>query len=152
MCQKRIVHIWMELYMWEKRYRQFKDTNWNHTCGKRGTSQELEPYMWENVIPGWRCRMWGAMLDWWGYLHKCNVTHKGHTASKLIENVLETEGKELSDWKEFKKSFRRRFIKSLTLTEKLNLTDLRMTAMESWLLWSLQKQHEPLLWWRMGGN
>ena len=55
------------------------------------------------------------------------------TASKWIENVMESEGKELTDWQEFKTSFRRRFIKSLTLTEKLNLTDLRMTATESCL-------------------
>jgi hypothetical protein len=39
----------------------------------------------------------------------------------------------ITDWQEFKTSFRRRFIKSLTLTEKLNLTDLRMTATESCL-------------------
>ena len=45
------MHIWMELYMWEKRYRQFQDKKWNRTCGKRGTNQKVEPYMWENVSP-----------------------------------------------------------------------------------------------------
>ena len=51
MCQKRVMHIWLELYMWQKRYRQFKDFYWNRTCGKRGSNQTLEPYMWQNVHP-----------------------------------------------------------------------------------------------------
>ena len=47
MCQKRIMHIWVGLYMWENRYRQFKDKKrtvnvgkevrtkkWDRTCGK----------------------------------------------------------------------------------------------------------------------
>ena len=38
------MHIWMELYMWENRYRQFKDKKWNRTCGRRGTNQKVEPY------------------------------------------------------------------------------------------------------------
>ena len=41
----------MELYIWENRYRQFKDKKWNRTCGRRGTNQKVEPYMWENVPP-----------------------------------------------------------------------------------------------------
>jgi hypothetical protein len=55
------------------------------------------------------------------------------TASKWIENILEAGGDELSNWDEFKKSFKLRFLKSLTLTEKLNLTDLRMSSTESCL-------------------
>ena len=51
MCQKRVMHIWVGLYMWENRYRQFKDKKWDRTCGKRGTNQKVGPYMWENVPP-----------------------------------------------------------------------------------------------------
>ena len=51
MCQKRVMHIWLELYMWQKRYRQFKDTNWNRTCRKRGSNQKVPPYMSQNVSP-----------------------------------------------------------------------------------------------------
>ena len=53
MCQKRVMHIWLELYMWQKRYRQFKDTNWNRTCRKRGSNQKVPPYMSQNVSPFW---------------------------------------------------------------------------------------------------
>ena len=53
------------------------------------------------------------------------------TAAKWIENLLESQATELTVWEDFKKSFRKRFVKSLTLTEKLNLTELRMTATES---------------------
>ena len=45
------MHIWMELHMWENRYRQFKDQYWNCTCGKRGSNQKVELHMWENVSP-----------------------------------------------------------------------------------------------------
>ena len=45
------MHIWLELYMWQKRYRQFKVFYWNRTCGKRGPNQTLELYMWQNVHP-----------------------------------------------------------------------------------------------------
>ena len=37
--------------MWQKRYRQFKDTNWNRTCRKRGSNQKVPPYMSQNVSP-----------------------------------------------------------------------------------------------------
>ena len=53
------------------------------------------------------------------------------TAAKSIKNLLESQATELTVWEDFKKSFRKRFVKSLTLTEKLNLTELRMTATES---------------------
>ena len=53
------------------------------------------------------------------------------TASKWIKNLLESQANETKDWEVFKASFKKRFVKSLTLTEKLNLTDLRMTASES---------------------
>jgi hypothetical protein len=87
------------------------------------------------------------------------------TASKWIENILEEGGKELSDWDIFKKSFKLRFLKSLTLTEKLNLNDLRMSATEScldfydrcrnnmylffddeWEVLTLNSTHEGLPW------
>jgi hypothetical protein len=45
------MHIWVGLYMWENRYRQFKDKRWDRTCGKRGMNQKVGPYMWENVPP-----------------------------------------------------------------------------------------------------
>ena len=48
---ERGMHIWMELYMWENRYWQFKEKKWNCTSGRRGTNQEVDPYMWENVPP-----------------------------------------------------------------------------------------------------
>ena len=53
------------------------------------------------------------------------------TGAKWIENLLDSQATELTVWEDFKKSFRRRFVKSLSLTEKLNLTELRMTATES---------------------
>ena len=49
------------------------------------------------------------------------------TAAKSIKNLLESQATELTVWEDFRK----RFVKSLTLTEKLNLTELRMTATES---------------------
>ena len=49
------MHFWVGLYMWENRYRQFKDKRWDRTCGKRGTNQKVGPYMWENVPPFFNC-------------------------------------------------------------------------------------------------
>ena len=37
----------------------------------------------------------------------------------------------LKKWEDFKVAFRNRFIKSLTLTEKLNLMDLQMKSRET---------------------
>ena len=51
MWENRVMHILLELHMWENRYRQFKDQSWNCTCGKRGSNQKLELHMWENVSP-----------------------------------------------------------------------------------------------------
>ena len=34
MWENRVMHIWVGLYMWENRYRQFKDKRWDRTCGK----------------------------------------------------------------------------------------------------------------------
>ena len=53
------------------------------------------------------------------------------TAAKWIENILENKGEELTIWETFKSSFKERFVRALTLTEKLNLTDLRMSSIES---------------------
>ena len=53
------------------------------------------------------------------------------TAAKWIENLLESQATELTVWEDFKKSFKKRFFKSLSLAEKLNLTKLRMTTSES---------------------
>ena len=39
------------------------------------------------------------------------------TASKWIENLLETQANETKDWEVFKASFKKRFVKSLTLTK-----------------------------------
>ena len=49
MWENRVMHILLELHMWENRYRQFKDQSWNCTCGKRGSNQKVELHMWENV-------------------------------------------------------------------------------------------------------
>ena len=51
MWENRVMHILLELHMWENRYRQFKDQSWNCTCGKRGSNQKVELHMWENVSP-----------------------------------------------------------------------------------------------------
>ena len=53
------------------------------------------------------------------------------TANKWGVYILENKGPELEDWEAFKKSFRERFIQSLTLQEKMNLRDLRMTSTET---------------------
>jgi hypothetical protein len=53
------------------------------------------------------------------------------TANTWVEHILESKGEELRSWAKFKKSFRERFIRSLTLTEKMNLRDLKMTGSES---------------------
>ena len=51
--------------------------------------------------------------------------------SRWIENILETKGIEMTDWSMFKKAFKKRFVRALTLTEKMNLRDLKMTGSES---------------------
>ena len=53
------------------------------------------------------------------------------TAARWIENILEKQLEEMRSWVKFKKSFKDRFVRALTLTEKLNLRDLKMTASES---------------------
>lgn len=53
------------------------------------------------------------------------------TAAKWIEHILETQGDEMKSWTKFKASFKERFVRSLTLTEKMNLRDLRMSSTES---------------------
>ena len=53
------------------------------------------------------------------------------TANKWGVYILENKGPELESWDTFKKSFRERFIQSLTLQEKMNLRDLRMTSTET---------------------
>jgi hypothetical protein len=53
------------------------------------------------------------------------------TANKWIEAILENKGEELSSWDTFKASFKERFIRSLTLTEKMNLRDLKMSGTET---------------------
>jgi hypothetical protein len=53
------------------------------------------------------------------------------TANKWVEHILESRGPELENWEKFKGSFKERFIRSLTLTEKMNLRDLKMTSTES---------------------
>jgi hypothetical protein len=53
------------------------------------------------------------------------------SASKWLENLLSEGGDATKSWKAFKKVFKKRFIKSLSLTEKLNLMDLKMKSTES---------------------
>ena len=54
------------------------------------------------------------------------------TAAKWIETLLGSQATELTVWEDFKKSFKERFAKPVSLAEKLNLmTELRMTASES---------------------
>ena len=52
-------------------------------------------------------------------------------ASQWVENLLERKAPELKNWEQFKLTFRKRFIKSLTLTEKLNLMELHMKSTET---------------------
>ena len=52
-------------------------------------------------------------------------------AAQWVENLLETKSPVLKKWEDFKKAFKNRFIKSLTLTEKLNLMDLQMKSTET---------------------
>ena len=53
------------------------------------------------------------------------------SASKWLENLLSEGGVETRSWTAFKVVFKKRFIKSLSLTEKLNLMDLKMKSSES---------------------
>ena len=53
------------------------------------------------------------------------------SASKWMENLLSEGGPETTSWIAFKKVFKKRFIKTLSLTEKLNLMDLKMKSSES---------------------
>ena len=53
------------------------------------------------------------------------------TAARWIENIMEKQLEEMRSWEKFKKSFKERFVRALTLTEKLALRDLKMTASES---------------------
>ena len=53
------------------------------------------------------------------------------SANKWMENLLIEKAPEVKSWKLFKKAFKKRFIKNLTLTEKLNLMELRMRANET---------------------
>ena len=53
------------------------------------------------------------------------------SASKWIENIVEANTSELTVWADFEKSFRTRFIQPLSLIDKINLLDLKMTATES---------------------
>ena len=51
-------------------------------------------------------------------------------ASQWVGKLLETKSPILKNWEDFKKAFKNRFIKSLNLTEKLNLIDLQMKPSE----------------------
>ena len=53
------------------------------------------------------------------------------TAARWIENILEKQLEEMRSWAAFKKSFKDRFVRALTLSEKVNLRDLKMTSTES---------------------
>ena len=53
------------------------------------------------------------------------------TANKWGIHILENDGDELKIWAKFKASFKERFIQSLTLNEKMNLRDLKMSAVET---------------------
>ena len=46
------------------------------------------------------------------------------SASRWAEILVEKGAPKLKSWTEFKKIFKKRFVKSLTLTEKIALTDL----------------------------
>ena len=53
------------------------------------------------------------------------------TANKWGVHILENDGDELKSWDTFKKSFKERFIQQLTLQERINLRDLRMSSTET---------------------
>ena len=53
------------------------------------------------------------------------------TANKWGVHLLKSKSEALIKWSVFKKMFKERFIQSLTLNEKMNLRDLKMTAIES---------------------
>ena len=53
------------------------------------------------------------------------------TANKWGVHLLKSKSPALEKWSNFRKLFKERFIQSLTLNEKMNLRDLRMTAIES---------------------
>jgi hypothetical protein len=77
----------------------------------------------------------GADIDIYNWSDKQTCTNAmlllQGTANKWIEAILENKGEELSNWSKFKSSFKERFIRSLTLTEKMNLRDLKMTSTET---------------------
>ena len=53
------------------------------------------------------------------------------TANTWGIHILETRGDELSNWSAFKSAFKERFIAMLTLNEKMNLRDLKMTSTDT---------------------
>lgn len=53
------------------------------------------------------------------------------SASRWAEILLEKNAPELKKWDDFKKIFKKRFVKSLTLTEKIALTDLHQKHSET---------------------
>ena len=53
------------------------------------------------------------------------------TVNKWGVHLLKSKSAGLENWSTFRKLFKERFIQSLTLNEKMNLRDLRMTAIES---------------------
>ena len=53
------------------------------------------------------------------------------SASRWIENIVEANTNELRVWADFEAAFRIRFIQPLSLIDKMNLLDLKMTSSES---------------------
>ena len=53
------------------------------------------------------------------------------TANTWGIHILETRGPELSNWAKFKSAFKERFIAVLTLNEKMNLRDLKMSSTDT---------------------
>ena len=53
------------------------------------------------------------------------------SSSTWAEILLEKDAPELKNWENFKALFRKRFVKALTLTEKIALTDLHQKASEN---------------------
>ena len=53
------------------------------------------------------------------------------SASTWIENIVEADTDELRVWAVFESKFRTRFVQPLSLIDKINLLELKMTAAES---------------------
>lgn len=98
-------------------------------------TKQVGPRTWLNMVEMGRHAAGKSEAGAWKWTDEvtCNnaILLLRGKASQWVENLLERKAPELKNWDRFKESFRKRFIKSLTLTEKLNLMELHMKPSET---------------------